>query len=167
MDRWLIAVQTNCTDPSREKEFNDWYDNTHVPEVLEVQGIVRMTRYENVKATIRSPIFSSDWSKHPSRRSGKSPFDESSGDQANRALLLSSFNMKDGDEHMRIRSLVNLAFSRAALEVSQRSGVWVGHGFNESGRLELYTGDASLEVEPSEVAQLLSEVVRRAADHAR
>ena len=48
MDRWLIAVQTNCTDPSREEEFNDWYDRTHVPEVLQVPGIVRMTRYENV-----------------------------------------------------------------------------------------------------------------------
>jgi hypothetical protein len=48
MDRWLIAVQTNCTDPTREGEFNDWYDNTHIPDVLKVPGIVRMTRYENV-----------------------------------------------------------------------------------------------------------------------
>ncbi len=47
MQRWLIAVQTNCTDPSREKEFNDWYNNIHVPDVLEIPGIVRMTRYEN------------------------------------------------------------------------------------------------------------------------
>jgi hypothetical protein len=57
MDRWLIAVQTNCTDPSREKEFNDWYDNTHVPEVLEVPGIVRMTRYENVTPGEQSAKF--------------------------------------------------------------------------------------------------------------
>jgi len=48
MDRWLIVVQTNCTDPAREKEFNDWYDNVHVPDVLKVPGIVRMTRFENV-----------------------------------------------------------------------------------------------------------------------
>ncbi len=48
MNKWLIAVETNCTDPSREEEFNDWYDNTHIPDVLKVPGIVRMARYENV-----------------------------------------------------------------------------------------------------------------------
>ena len=48
MGKWLIAVQTNCTDPSKEKEFNDWYNEVHVPDVLQVPGIVKMTRYENV-----------------------------------------------------------------------------------------------------------------------
>ncbi len=48
MDRWLIVVQANCTDPEREKEFHDWYDNTHIPDVLNVPGIVRVTRFENV-----------------------------------------------------------------------------------------------------------------------
>ena len=48
MERWLIVVETNCTDPSREKEFNDWYDDIHVPDLLKVPGVVRVTRYENV-----------------------------------------------------------------------------------------------------------------------
>ena len=48
MDKWLIVVETNCTDPSKEKEFHDWYDNVYVPDVLKVPGIVRVTRFENV-----------------------------------------------------------------------------------------------------------------------
>jgi len=47
MERWLYMVGTNCTDPSREAEFNDWYNNTHLPDVLETPGIVRATRYQN------------------------------------------------------------------------------------------------------------------------
>ncbi len=76
-----------------------------------------LTRYDDVKEAIRSPRFSSDWSKRPGRGGlGDSPFPETDSDRANRKLILSSFNMKDGDEHMRVRSLVNLAFSRAALD---------------------------------------------------
>ena len=48
MERWLLAVETNCNDPSREREFNDWYDNIHLPDVLEPQGILSGTRYANV-----------------------------------------------------------------------------------------------------------------------
>lgn len=76
-----------------------------------------LTRYDDVKEAIRSPRFSSDWSKRPGRGGlGDSPFPETQVDQANRKLILSSFNMKDDVEHMRVRSLVNLAFSRAALD---------------------------------------------------
>ena len=57
MERWLIAVQTNCTDPSREKEFNDWYNNVHVPDVLKIPGIVRMTRYENAIPSEEQPKY--------------------------------------------------------------------------------------------------------------
>lgn len=48
MPRWLIVVQANCSDPDRENEFHEWYDNTHIPDVLKVPGIVAVTRYENV-----------------------------------------------------------------------------------------------------------------------
>ena len=42
MDRWLIVVQTNCTDPSKEKEFNEWYDNVHaIYEFPTNDGLVR------------------------------------------------------------------------------------------------------------------------------
>jgi cytochrome P450 len=76
-----------------------------------------LTRYDDVKEAIRSPRYSSDWSRRPGRGGlSESPFQESQEDQANRRLILSSFNMKDGGEHMRVRSLVNIAFSRAALD---------------------------------------------------
>ena len=47
MEKWLLIIETNCTDPSKEKEFNRWYNNTHVPDVLSIPGILRATRYEN------------------------------------------------------------------------------------------------------------------------
>jgi len=48
MPRTTVLVFTNCADPAREKEFNEWYDNTHVPDVLETPGFVGCTRYEMV-----------------------------------------------------------------------------------------------------------------------
>lgn len=51
MEKWYFAVYTNCLDASREKEFNEWYDNIHLPDVFEVPGFVRASRYEN-----REPI---------------------------------------------------------------------------------------------------------------
>ena len=47
MARWLLTVESNCADPSREGEYNDWYDNTHLPDILETPGFVRAARYEN------------------------------------------------------------------------------------------------------------------------
>jgi hypothetical protein len=47
MDKWVLVVGTNCSDPEREDEFNDWYDNTHLPDVLETPGFLGATRYEN------------------------------------------------------------------------------------------------------------------------
>jgi hypothetical protein len=31
---------TSPVDPAREDEYNDWYDNTHVPEICAVLGFV-------------------------------------------------------------------------------------------------------------------------------
>jgi hypothetical protein len=47
MERWLLTVESNSVDPSREKELNDWYDNVHLPDILETPGFVRACRYEN------------------------------------------------------------------------------------------------------------------------
>lgn len=47
MEKWLLTVESNCCDPSREKEFNDWYDNIHLPDILETPGFIRAVRYEN------------------------------------------------------------------------------------------------------------------------
>jgi hypothetical protein len=48
MGKWLIQVEVNCADPEREQELHEWYEKTHIPDLLQVQGIVRVTRYENV-----------------------------------------------------------------------------------------------------------------------
>jgi len=49
MAKWLLAVETNCSDAAREAEFNEWYDKTHLPDVLETPGFIRATRYENTE----------------------------------------------------------------------------------------------------------------------
>jgi hypothetical protein len=48
MPKWLILVEVNCTDPDRTEELNDWYEKTHIPDLLQVPGISRVTRYENI-----------------------------------------------------------------------------------------------------------------------
>ncbi|MFC1977133.1 DUF4286 family protein [Chloroflexota bacterium] len=47
MAKWMQIVETNCADAARETEFNEWYDKTHLPDVLETPGFIRATRYEN------------------------------------------------------------------------------------------------------------------------
>ena len=47
MAKWLLVVESNCADTAREAEFNEWYDKTHLPDVLETPGFIRATRYEN------------------------------------------------------------------------------------------------------------------------
>jgi hypothetical protein len=49
MAKWLTVAETNCADASRESEFNEWYDNIHLPDVLELPGMMRITRYENTE----------------------------------------------------------------------------------------------------------------------
>jgi hypothetical protein len=46
MAKATVLVFTDCTDSAREKEFNEWYDSTHVPDILETPGFVGCTRYE-------------------------------------------------------------------------------------------------------------------------
>ena len=36
----LLLAITNCTDPSKEEEFNAWYNHIHVPDVT-APGIFR------------------------------------------------------------------------------------------------------------------------------
>jgi len=51
--RALFFVLSNCTDPTRDKEFNDWYSNIHVPDLLQGPGIVRACRYRNLKPKLK------------------------------------------------------------------------------------------------------------------
>jgi hypothetical protein len=45
MARYMLLAFSDCKDPSREKEFNAWYDNLHVPDMLEVPGMIRASRW--------------------------------------------------------------------------------------------------------------------------
>ena len=45
MTRYLCLAFSDCKDPAREKEFNDWYSNVHIPDMLEVPGMISATRW--------------------------------------------------------------------------------------------------------------------------
>ncbi len=49
MARWLYMIHSNCADPARETEFNQWYDQVHIPDVLTTPGFLRAWRFENHK----------------------------------------------------------------------------------------------------------------------
>ena len=46
MGKWLLVVESNCKDPARVKEFNDWYNKTHIPDIFETPCFVKASRYE-------------------------------------------------------------------------------------------------------------------------
>ena len=46
MVRWFNLVESSCADPAREDEFNSWYNNVHIPDVLSCPGFIGATRYE-------------------------------------------------------------------------------------------------------------------------
>lgn len=48
MPRGVYVVRTRPVSPEREAEFNEWYDGTHVPELLAVPGFVSARRYRQV-----------------------------------------------------------------------------------------------------------------------
>ena len=45
MAKYLLFAFSDCKDPKREKEFNEWYDNMHLPDMLGVPGLVKATRW--------------------------------------------------------------------------------------------------------------------------
>ena len=56
------------------------------------------------------------------------------------------------------------ALTRASIEVSRDSGIWVGHKYREGGKLEMRVGDASLEVDPEEFGVLYGDILARARE---
>ncbi len=44
MGKYILLVQSNATD-GRDAEYNEWYDNVHLREVLEVQGFEAAQRF--------------------------------------------------------------------------------------------------------------------------
>jgi len=47
MAKWLLTRYTDCADPSREEEFNEWYTKIHIADMFENPAVVRATRYVN------------------------------------------------------------------------------------------------------------------------
>ena len=45
MTRYLFFAFSDCKDPAREDEYNEWYSNMHVPDILEIPGVVKATRW--------------------------------------------------------------------------------------------------------------------------
>ena len=45
MDKWINMVENFCTDLSREKEFNNWYDSIHMLDYLKTPGVIAAKRY--------------------------------------------------------------------------------------------------------------------------
>ena len=46
MPKGVFIVQSNPVDPSRDDEFNQWYDNVHLADVKKVPGIVGARRFK-------------------------------------------------------------------------------------------------------------------------
>jgi len=54
--KYLLFAFSDCKDPKREKEFNDWYDNVHMTDMMEVPGFIQASRWmsaDNKKNEIR------------------------------------------------------------------------------------------------------------------
>jgi antibiotic biosynthesis monooxygenase (ABM) superfamily enzyme len=48
MTRGVYVVRAQPVSPEREGEFNEWYDSTHIPELLDVPGFVSARRFRRV-----------------------------------------------------------------------------------------------------------------------
>ena len=46
MAKALLLVMTNAKDAEQEADFNEWYDNVHLADVLQTPGITKAARYE-------------------------------------------------------------------------------------------------------------------------
>jgi len=54
MTKATLVVYTNPSDPVREQEYNSWYDEVHLPEVLALEGFVAATRFRLADAGIEA-----------------------------------------------------------------------------------------------------------------
>jgi hypothetical protein len=54
MPKAVMVVLSSPSDPSREAEYNEWYDNTHLPEVCAIPGFVGARRFKVSDAGLMS-----------------------------------------------------------------------------------------------------------------
>jgi len=50
MAKWIRIVETRCRDKTRQAEFNDWYDNIHLVDMLQCPIVVAARRYQRINA---------------------------------------------------------------------------------------------------------------------
>jgi hypothetical protein len=48
MAKGIMLVETRPSSPDREQEYNTWYDEIHIPELLALDGIVAVRRLRPV-----------------------------------------------------------------------------------------------------------------------
>jgi len=48
MARGLLIVESRPASPEEAAAYHDWYDNKHVPEILQLEGFVSARRLEAV-----------------------------------------------------------------------------------------------------------------------
>lgn len=46
MPRGVLVVQSAPVDPDHDDEFNRWYDDEHLPDILDIPGFVGARRFE-------------------------------------------------------------------------------------------------------------------------
>lgn len=46
MSIFVLMVESNCADASKEADFNEWYNSVHVQDVLKTGIVRKATRYE-------------------------------------------------------------------------------------------------------------------------
>ncbi len=47
MAKYTLLVYTNCKD-GRDAEFNRWYDEQHIPDVLSLDGFIAARRFDAI-----------------------------------------------------------------------------------------------------------------------
>ncbi|MBI2859278.1 MAG: DUF4286 family protein [Chloroflexi bacterium] len=58
----VLVVGANCTEAGRAAEFARWYREVHIPEVMQVRGMLGATIYENLDAGDKEgPCFLTVW----------------------------------------------------------------------------------------------------------
>jgi len=58
--QWLMMVRTVNTDPTKEREFNAWYDDIDIPDVLKVPGYWRARRARTMQRTTSPAVQSAE-----------------------------------------------------------------------------------------------------------
>jgi len=53
----LYLVALSFDGSQREQEFNKWYNEVHVPDVLKAPGVIGATRYEAIRAQEAQPRY--------------------------------------------------------------------------------------------------------------